>query len=218
MTTQTIATPAQSRDPLLVLVAVSPVAAGILTTIGAAADPAQGFEGEALWRLYAAHPAPLQIKSLALHWGYAFWFLTALAMPFLIRGRGRGLAWAAGIAGFAGMATLPGVLALDWYDSAIGQAFGVEGNAAVKAALDAMWGPPVFTAPGVISLVLALPLSALALWRAGVLPLWAVLLPVAGFAAMAVSGLAWWGAAVMTVVYAGFSALLLKRLPAETIS
>jgi len=64
------------------------------------------------------------------------------------------------------MTTLPGLLFVDWYDSAVGQQFGVEGNVAVNGRMEAMWGTAVFTTPGVVGLLLALPLTALTMWRA----------------------------------------------------
>jgi hypothetical protein len=43
----------------------------------------------------------------------------------------------------------------------------VEGNEAVTEIRHGMWGVPVFTGPGVLGLMPALPLPALTLWRAG---------------------------------------------------
>ncbi len=188
----------------------SPPLAAALAALGAFADPAVGLTGEPLWRLYAAHPEPLQIKALALHWAFAFWFLPALLVPALVAGRGRWIANLAAVVGFVGLATMPGLLVLDWYDSAIGQAFGTEGNAAVAARLETMWGPAVFIGPGFPCIVLALPLAALALWRAGRAPWWGIAAAVAGIAALIVSNLSASGAAVATLAHLGVAAAFLR--------
>ena len=104
----------------------SPVLAGIFCTIGAYADPAPTLSGQAMYDLYTANPGPLQFKSLSLHWGYAFWIAPALLIASYVRGKG---AWVANIAaflGFVGMTTLPGLLAMDWFDSAAGQLYGAD--------------------------------------------------------------------------------------------
>ena len=198
-----------------VLVA-SPVLAGALAVVGAAADPAAGLADDTLFRLYAENPGPLQVKSLALHWSYAFWMLPALLVAAWVRGRGAWLANATALVGFVGMTTLPGLLFSDWYDSAIGQEFGVDGNLAVAARMEEMWGVPVFTLPGIVGLVLALPLTALTLWRAGLARAWGLLPVLAGFAAFTLSNVMWWGCLVTTVCFAVFSVVLARatRTPA----
>ena len=55
-----------------------PVLAGLFAVIGAYADPGAGISGNEMFRLYAAHPGPLQFKSLSFHWSYAFWIAPAL--------------------------------------------------------------------------------------------------------------------------------------------
>jgi hypothetical protein len=169
----------------------------VLVLIGTLADPAPaGSSGESLWSAYAAHPEPLQVKALALHWAFAFWFLPALLSPALVAGRGRWIANLAAVVGFVGLATMPGLLVLDWYDSAIGQNFGIKGNAAVAASFEAMWGPAVFTGPGFPCIALALPLAALALWQAGLAPWWGIAAALVSIAALIVSSLAAPGAVV----------------------
>jgi hypothetical protein len=73
---------------------------------------------------------------------------------------------------------------------------------------DTMWGLPVFALPGMIGLLLSLPLTAVTLWRAGLARWWALVPVLAGFAAFDLSGITWWGCLVMTVCYAGFSLVL----------
>ncbi len=188
----------------------SPVLAGLLAVLGAYADPAPGLSGEELYAAYAAHPGPLQVKSLAFHWSYAFWIAPALLIAPYVRGRAAWWADVTAVVGFAGMTTLPGLLFVDWYDSAIGSELGVAGTVAVAERLDSMWAVPVFTLPGVAGLLLALPLTALTLWRAGLVRWWALVSVLAGFAAFALSGVTWWGCAVTTVCFTAFAVALAR--------
>jgi hypothetical protein len=211
------ATPSSALSARRWFLIVSPVLAGLFAVVGAYADPAVGLDGPELWSLYAANPEALQFKSLGFHWSYAFWFVPALLIAPYVRGRGAWLANVTAAVGFVGMTTLPGLLFVDWYDSAVGQQFGVEGNVAVNERMEAMWGIAVFTTPGVVGLLLALPLTALTMWRAG-LTRWWVLLPVAGgYAAFVGSGITWWGCALMTLCFAAFAVLLARATRPATI-
>ena len=174
------------------------------------ADPAAGISGAEMQALYAANPGPLQFKSLGFHWSYAFWFVPALLIAPYVRGRGAWLANVTAVIGFVGLSTMPGLLMADWFDSAIGQAVGAEGYAAVTERLDAMWGVPVMILPGTISLVLAMPLTAVTLMRAGLVRWWALAAVVVGFAAFMGSSVMWWGCAIMTVAFSVFAYALAR--------
>jgi hypothetical protein len=188
----------------------SPVLAGLFAIVGAYADPAAGISGAEMQALYAANPGPLQFKSLGFHWSYAFWFVPALLIAPYVRGKGAWLANVTAVIGFVGLSTMPGLLMADWFDSAIGQAVGAEGYAAVTERLDAMWGVPVMILPGTISLALALPLTAVTLMRAGLVRWWALAAVVAGFAAFMGSSVMWWGCAIMTVGFSVFAYALAR--------
>lgn len=190
----------------------APVLAGLFATVGAYADPAVGLEGRRLYELYAENPEPLQVKSLALHWAYAFWMLPALLVLPYVRGRGAWLANLTALVGFAGATTLPGLLFIDWYDSAIGQLYGADGAEAVNGVMETMWGVPVFTLPGIVGLLLALPLTTATLWRARLAPWWGLAAAVAAFLAFALSGVTWWGCLVAT----GFLAAVAVALAQAT--
>ena len=190
----------------------APVLAGLFAVVGAYADPAVGLDGRELFQLYADNPEPLQWKSLGLHWSYAFWMAPALLIAPYVRGRGAWFANVTAFVGFAGMTTLPGLLFSDWYDSAIGQNFGAEGAEQVQETMQAMWGIPVFTTPGLVGLMLSLPLAALTLWRAGRAPWWGLAAAVAAFFAFGASGVTWWGCAIAT----GFLAIVSVALHRAT--
>jgi hypothetical protein len=177
----------------------SPVLAGLFLTVGAVADPAAGVSGDAMLEVYFDNPGRLQFKSLGYHWAYALWIVPAMLIVPLVRGRGAWLATITGFIGFLGLSTMPGLLLSDWFDSAIGAAHGLEGHRAVYEHLEPMWGVPVFLAPGIVGLILALPLAMLTLWRAGLARWWGLAAAIAAFAAFMVSDATWPGTVVATV-------------------
>lgn len=179
------------------LLVASPVLAGLFVILGTAADPAAGIAGPEMWRLYAEHPDALQWKSFGLHWSYTFWALPAVGAFAFIRSRGAWFANIAGLFGIVGIAMLPGMLIVDFYDSAIGQVAGIETTEAVYAVFDTMWAVPAMTLPANLSLMLCLPLAVGAFWRARLVRWWAFAAVVVGIAALWFSGFLWWGGVVM---------------------
>jgi hypothetical protein len=191
----------------------APVLAGLFAIVGAAADPAVGEDGRVLYEKYAADPDSLQWKSFGFHWSYAFWTITAFMLAGLVRARGA--VWLANLAGllaFVGATTLPGLLVVDFYDSAIGQVAGVDTTVEVNDRLEEMWGITAIAAPGVLGAALSLPVAALAAWWARLVPWWAVVAVVAGLVAFGASGVAVWGTAVTAACFAVF-AYALARMP-----
>jgi hypothetical protein len=158
---------------------VSPVLAGLLAIAGAAADPYPG-DGAALYEAYANEPDALQVKALAYHFSYLFWGVAALFLVGLVRLRGSWIANGAGVLALLGLTTMPGFILADFYDSSIGQVFGVEGALQVEDRMEGMWALLAMASTGALGLVLALPVATLAAWRAGLLPWWAAAAPTAG--------------------------------------
>ena len=186
-----------------------PVLAGLFAIVGAYADPGAGTSGREMWEIYTANPDPLQFKSLGFHWSYAFWIAPALLLVGYVKGRGAWVANIAAVLGFVGMTTLPGLLFVDWYDSAIGQLYGVDGTARVNdLMLQTMWGVTAFIVPGMLGFFLALPVAALALWRARLVRWWAPVSVFAGFAAFMLSNVMWWGCAITTLCFTVFAVAL----------
>jgi hypothetical protein len=158
---------------------LSPVLAGVLAIAGAAADPYTG-DGAALYEAYANEPETLQFKALSYHFAYLFWAAAALLLAGLVRRRGSWLANAAGVLALLGVSTMPGFILADFYDSSIGQLFGVDGALQVEERMGDMWALIAMASTGALGLVLALPVATLAAWRAGLLPWWAAAAPTAG--------------------------------------
>lgn len=208
--------PAADRRPSRALtlrrgfLVAAPILAGLFATVGAVADPAAGISGDKMLEVYFDNPERLQFKSLGYHWSYAFWIVPAMLIVPLVRGRGAWLATISGFIGFAGVATMPGLLLSDWFDSAIGAAHGLEGHHAVQAAMAGMWGIPVFTAPGIVALFLALPLAMLTLWRARLARWWGPAAAIAAIAAFLLSNATWPGTVLATIFLGGVSLALAK--------
>lgn len=189
----------------------SPVLAGLLAVVGAYFDPAAGIAGRELYEIYTVEHQPLQLKSLGFHWSYAFWIAPALLIAPYVRDRGAWLANVTAFVGFAGMTTLPGLLFVDWYDSAIGKVYGADAVVAVNdTMMEEMWGVPWFTTPGIVGLLLALPLTAITLWRAGLATWWALVAAVGGLAAFVLSNVMWWGCVVTTACFAVLAVALYR--------
>jgi hypothetical protein len=159
----------RARHWFLVL---APTLAGLLAVVGAAADPAVGEDGAALYEAYARDPAAVQVKSFAYHFAYLLWGATALVLVGLVRRRGSWLANVAGVLALLGLSTMPGFLIADFYDSAIGREFGVGGALRIEDRMEDMWALLALFMTGALPFVLALPMATLAAWRAGVLPWW----------------------------------------------
>lgn len=187
----------------------SPVIGAALALGGALADPAAGIGGEEMNRIYTANPDPLQWKSLFYHWGYAFWVAPAVFLVSYVRGKGRWLANLAGVVGFTALSTLPGMLFIDYVDSAVGQLHGVDAISALHDHMDdTMWGLPAMLVPGLACFMLALPLISLALLRAGLVRWWAPLSVVAGFAVFMASNVVWWGVLLTLACHVVFAVAL----------
>jgi hypothetical protein len=190
----------------------APVLAGIFAIIGAVADPGAGISGHKMFELYTDNPGRLQFKSLGFHWAYAFWGLPALLVAAYVKGKGAWLANVAAFVGFVGVTTLPGLLVTDWYDSAIGQVYG--GADAVQAVQDqmsdTMWGIPFMVVPGMLGLLLGLPLAVAALWRGGVVRWWAFAAVLLGSVAFLGSGVRWWGCTITLICFSVFAYALAK--------
>ncbi len=183
-----------------------PVLAGLFAILGAAADPGAGVSGREMWQLYADNPEPLQWKSFGLHWSYSFWIAPAVLLVGYVRGKGAWLATTAAALGFVGLSTLPGLLFVDFYDSAIGQVAGVDTTAAVAEKMgDGMWAVQAMALPGLIGAALGLPLAALALWRAGRVRWWAPVAVLMGYAGFVGSNVMWWGCVITTLAFTVFA-------------
>src|SRR3712207_6424110 len=86
---------------------LAPVTAGVLTIVGAYADPVPAAEGRELVEAYAANPDALHLKVLGYHFAYTLWLAAPLGLVGLIRQRGAWLANVAGVLALLGISTIP---------------------------------------------------------------------------------------------------------------
>jgi hypothetical protein len=180
----------------------SPILAGILLVAATIADPGAGSTGQEMNQAYTDNPGALQWHSLILHWSYAFWGVTAFLAAAYVRGRGAVLANLGAFLGFVAMTTLPGILAVDWYDSSVGQVYGVDAVSSLHEHMDkTLWALPFFAAPGIIGLLLCMPVAAAALWRGGVVRWWSFAAALAGTATFIGSGVTVWGVSLTAVLF-----------------
>lgn len=190
----------------------SPVLAAVFTAIGLAADPAPGINGRDMYEIYGEQPGPLQWKALGLHYGYAFFIVPGLLVTHLVRARGAWLANLAAALGFVGLSTLPGLLFVDYYDSAISELYGPEGAIAVSGEMEQMWGVIAFAVPGMVASLAAPIVAGLALWRAGLVRWWAPVAVLASFLAFDL-----WGGALMALALCVFAVELARATQSRLV-
>ncbi|WP_084040371.1 hypothetical protein [Demequina sp. NBRC 110053] len=178
-----------------------PVLAGVLSTVATLADPAAGANGAAMHEAYTDGMQALQIKSFSFHWAYAFWVAPAVLLASSVIGRGRAIANVAAVLGFFALATMPGMLMVDWIQSAIGQHYGPEAIETVFATVEEQaWAFPLLQVPAMLGLFLALPVAMVALWRAGRARWWAPAAALLAFVAFMVSAATWPGTVIATIL------------------
>jgi hypothetical protein len=81
--------------------------------------------------------------------------------------------------------------------------------------MSGMWGVTAITQPALYAFIVALPLTAAALWRARIVRWWAFVAVLLSFAAITFSNFLWWGAVLTTVLLAVFSFALWRGLRDE---
>ncbi|MDQ3932550.1 MAG: hypothetical protein M3252_06920, partial [Actinomycetota bacterium] len=141
-------------------------------------------QGRELIEAYAANLEALQFKVLGYHFSHTLWLAAALGLAASVRGRGSWIANLAWVLAILGISTIPGFLFADFVDTAMGQIVGVDDAVRVGEVAQQQWAFTVMSLPGLAGLLLALPLAAVAAWRADLL--------------------SWWGAAVVVVGKAAF--------------
>lgn len=187
---------------------VAPVLAGVLAVIATIADPAPRAQDAELIRAYAANPDRIQLKSVSYHFAYALWLMVVFPLVGMVRRRGAWLANLAGVLAVLSISTIPGFLAVDFLDSAMGQIVGAETALRIGERAMQGWGFAAMAAPGGIGLLLALPLATIAAWRAGFLEWWGPVATVVGFAAFMLFGATLPGNIILAVAFVVLSAAL----------
>lgn len=192
---------------------VGPPVAGLLVVVGVIADPSPEARGRELVEAYAADPDALNFKVVAYHFAYTLWLAAALGLAALVRGSGSWFATIAGALAILGISTIPGFLITDFLNSAMGRIVGVDAAVRVEDAAQEQWGLTLMAAPGAVGLLLALPLAALAAWRARLLPWWGPAVVIGGKVAFVGFGVTLPGNILLAVAFAVFAVALARMEP-----
>ncbi len=159
-----------------------PAVAGVLLAAAAFTDPGVANEGREMVRVYAANLDLLQWHVLTLHLAYGVWGLVPLALTPLVRGRGRGLMNAAAVLGFLVMVSMPGLMLSDMFSAAIANEHGLDAAMKLYDGIPAdQWALKSYMVPGILSMLLCLPVAFAALARARRTSWWALVPAVAVF-------------------------------------
>jgi hypothetical protein len=163
------------------LAAWSLPAAAVLLAAGALIDPAVD---ESTSRSYMAGLAEggaadrYQVSALVLHFAFLCFVPAIVGLLGVVR-RGA-LRTVGGVLGIMGAATLPGLVAIDYYDIALAQELSPDQAAAVYDRAAELPGSMLLALPASLGLSLGLILLFAAAWRSGVVPGWVALtVPVA---------------------------------------
>jgi hypothetical protein len=152
-----------------------PAAVGGLLTAAVLADPGAANEGREMVQVYAANLDQLQWHVLFLHVAYGAWGLVPLVLSPLVRGRGRRIMNVAAVLGFVVMISMPGLMMSDMFAAAIANEHGLD---AAMHLYDSMpsdqWAIKSYMLPGLLSMLVVLPVAFAALARAGRTSWWAV--------------------------------------------
>lgn len=187
-----------------------PAVAGGLLVAAVATDPGAANEGREMVRVYAANLDQLQWHVLTLHLAYGVWGLVPVALASLVRGRGRRLMNAAAVLGFLVMVSMPGLMMSDMFTAAVANEHGLDAAMKLYDEMPAdQWAIKSYLIPGLVSMLLCLPLAFAALARARRTSWWAVVpaflvLPV--FVVAGAAGVP--GVAVVAALLAGLSVIL----------
>jgi len=188
-----------------------PAVAGGLLAAAVATDPGAANEGREMVRVYAANLDQLQWHVLTLHLAYGVWGLVPVALAPLVRGRGRRLMNAAAVLGFLVMVSMPGLMMSDMFTAAVANQHGLDAAMKLYDEMPAdQWAIKSYLVPGLVSMLLCLPLAFAALARARRTSWWAVvpaLLVLPTFGAFGAAGV---GVLVPVGLLAGLSVLVLR--------
>lgn len=188
-----------------------PAVAGVLLAAAVATDPGAANEGREMVQVYAANLDMLQWHVLTLHLAYGVWGLVPIALAPLVRGRGRRLMNLAATLGFLVMVSMPALMMSDMFAAAIANEHGLD--AAMKL-YDSMptdqWAILSYMVPGLISMLLVLPVTFAALARARRTSWWAVLPAILVLPTFVVIGAAGVGVIVTSGLLVGLSVILAR--------
>jgi hypothetical protein len=191
------------------------VAAPVLALVGLALEPSDAYGSErAMVEAYVGSPGRVDLQATGLHLGYALAGFGLFGAGATVRGRGRRLAMSGGLLSLLGFGFMSSFLLMDWVTIAVAEESGVD---AMLAADDRMGGVGFVVAwivPQMLGLLLGPPLVVAGMVRAGMLPPWALAVPVALVVLSVASGSRQWVPFVAFAVYGALAwwiALVVRR-------
>lgn len=186
---------------------------GVLVLVSMLVDPAPSAEGRELIQGYSEDTTASGLHTNLIHYGFALFLPVAFAVVGLVRGRGAWLANVAALFAVIGLSTLPGLVLLDFTSVAAALETDLDTASAIQERMDELGWFLAIAVPAFLTSVLAVPLAALAAWRAGLFPWW---VPVAAFVAMvAPNALPWHVGFVLMALGMLVVAHALWRVPLE---
>jgi hypothetical protein len=190
---------------------------GVLALVSMFVDPAPSADGRELIEAYAGDPGRQGLHTNLLHYGFALFTPVAYALVGLVRGRGAWLANIAGLLAIIGLSTLPGLVMVDFATVAMANVTDVDTALAASEEMDTMAAFGILVAPAFLASILALPVAAAAMARAGLFRWWVPALVTVAFLGVnaipdAVVGFVVIAVALLAVAYE------LWRLPAQAWS
>jgi hypothetical protein len=129
----------------------------------------------------AAHPDQSDVAATLLHFGFLGLLPAALGLMHLARGASPKLAHVGGLLAVFGLATLPGLLVTDFYDTALAEALPREESVKISDAATEGWASVLLVLTGAFPVIIGLIVVSVAAWRAGAASGWAALLIAAGW-------------------------------------
>jgi hypothetical protein len=147
--------------------------AGLLTFVSMIVDPVPDAEGRELLQGYADEPGLQGLHTNLIHYGFAMFAPVAYALVGLVRGRGAWIANVAAVLAVLGLSTLPGLVLIDYLGVATVRVADVETAFQASEEVESLPGFTALIAPAFLASILALPVAAIATWRARLVPWWA---------------------------------------------
>jgi hypothetical protein len=154
------------------------ILAGMLTSVWEQDDSLASY-----LQTYLVDPGRSQLSAVLLHFGYLLLLPALLGLAMVTRDAPR-LRAAGLLFGIPALATLPGVLIIDFYDMALAQTLPLDQAVAVAEKVGEYPGTLLFFLPTMVGLVLSFVLLGVAAWRAGFVPWWSAAVLVVGVTLM----------------------------------
>ena len=145
---------------------------GVIVLVSMFFDPAPNADGKELIKAYADNDQAQGLHTNLIHYGFALFAPVAYAMVGMVRGRGAWIANVAGVLAVIVLSTLPGLVLLDYVTVGVEHVAGLDTAFKASNEVETLPGFMALVIPAFLSSMLAVPLAAVAMWRAGLVAWW----------------------------------------------